>query len=297
MAKFEGIIPPVITVFDSEENVDIEKTLEFIDHLIEEGVHGIFVAGSTGEYTLMDNSERKELIKEAVNVTKDRLPLLAGTAANDTKTAIELSQFAESVGAAAATVALPHYPKPSQAGLYEHYKQIADNISIPLLAYNWPGQHAGLNIEPETVKRLVEEDIIAGIKDSSDLQWGIGHLAEVKRLTGDKISVLTGFANQLLPALSLGACGSVCTIGNIIPRKIVSIYENFQKGNYKKAKKIQLEILPIINMLEVDPGTVKMALKLLGHEVGSFRSPIIEPSDEAKQEIKGILQSQGLLEQ
>jgi len=295
MSKFEGIIPPVITVFDKDDEVDIEKTQEFIDHLINSGVHGIFIAGSTGEYTLIDNDQRENLIKEAVDVTKNRVPLLAGTGANDTKTAIELSQFAEKAGVDGVTVALPHYPKPTQQGLYDHYRQISENITRPLLVYNWPGQHAGLNIEPEIVERLASENLIAGIKDSSDLNWGIEHLAEVERLAGDKISVLTGFANQLLPALSLGADGSVCTVGNIIPGRVVNIYENFKNGNLEKAREEQLDILPVISLLEVDPGAVKTALNLLGFDVGSSPSPIIGATNNAKDRIKDILQSAGML--
>ena len=295
MSKFEGIIPPVITVFDKDDEVDIEKTQEFIDHLINSGVHGIFIAGSTGEYTLIDNDQRENLIKEAVDVTKNRVPLLAGTGANDTKTAIELSQFAEKAGVDGVTVALPHYPKPTQQGLYDHYRQISENITGPLLVYNWPGQHAGLNIEPEIVERLASENLIAGIKDSSDLNWGIEHLAEVERLAGDKISVLTGFANQLLPALSLGADGSVCTVGNIIPGRVVNIYENFKNGNLEKAREEQLDILPVISLLEVDPGAVKTALNLLGFDVGSSPSPIIGATNNAKDRIKDILQSAGML--
>lgn len=295
MAQFEGIIPPVITVFDSDDNIDYERTQQFIDYLINGGVHGIFVAGSTGEYTLMSEVGRKKLIKEVVSVTNGRVPLLAGTGANDTRTAIEYSQFAEEVGADAATVALPHYPKPSQEGLFQHYQEISKHITIPLLVYNWPNQHAGLNIEPEIVRRLADEGLIAGIKDSSDLSWGIEHLAEVKRLTGDRISVLTGFANQLLPALALGADGSVCTVGNIVPEMVVAIYENYIQGNYQEARKIQMEILPIIDSLKVDPAAVKTALKLLGHDVGSSPSPIINPPKEAEREIENVLISAGLL--
>ncbi len=295
MAKFEGIIPPVITVFDSEEKVDIDRTLEFIDHLIEKGVHGIFVAGSTGEYTLMDDEEKRELIQEAAKLTEGRVPLLAGTGANDTSTTIELSQFAQSAGADAVTVALPHYPKPSQEGLFEHYKKVSRSISVPLLVYNWPNQHAGLNIEPDIVRRLAEKDLIAGIKDSSDLTWDIGHLAEIQRLVGDEISVLTGFANMLVPALSLGADGSVCTVGNIIPERVVEIYETYRGGNYEKARELQLEILPIIDVLSVDPGAVKAALTILGHDVGTSPSPIIDPPEEAKNEIKKALQAVGAL--
>lgn len=296
MAKFKGIIPPVVTVFDSEQNIDIDRTMAFIDHLIDRGVHSIFVAGSTGEYTLMTNNQRKELIKEAVSVTKDRVPLLAGTGANDTKTAIALSQYAEKVGADAVTVALPHYPKPSQLGLYNHYKEIGHNVSIPVLAYNWPGQHAGMNIDAEIVNRLAQEELIAGIKDASDLQWGIGHLAEIKRLTGDKLSIFTGFANQLLPALSLGADGSVCTVGNIIPGKVVDIYESFINGNLERARNVQLDILPVVDMLNIDPAVVKTALRFLGHDVGFSPSPIIEPPGEAQDEIKQVLTTAGLLD-
>lgn len=295
MNKFEGIIPPAITVFDENDEIDFAKTQKFIDHLIDSGVHGIFIAGSTGEYTLIDDDQRKSLIEEAVDVTRDRVPLLAGTGANDTETAIELSQFAEKAGVDGVTVALPHYPKPTQQGLFEHYRLVSENISAPLLVYNWPGQHAGLNIAPEIVERLANEGLIAGIKDSSDLSWGIEHLAEVERVAGDKISVLTGFANQLLPALSLGADGSVCTVGNIIPERVVKIYENFKNGNLEEARKEQLDILPIIDLLEIDPGAVKTALNLLGYDVGVSPSPIIDPSAEAKKRIKDILQSAGML--
>jgi len=295
MPKFEGIIPPVITVFDSERKVDIDRTLDFIDYLIEKGVHGIFVAGSTGEYTLMPEGEKKALIEETAKLTDGRVPLLAGTGANDTRTTIELSQFAESAGADAVTVALPHYPKPTQEGLFEHYKKVSKNISIPLLVYNWPNQHAGLNIEPEIVARLAEANLIAGIKDSSDLTWDISHLAEIKRLVGDKISVLTGFANMLVPALSLGANGTVCTVGNIIPEKVVEIYEEYKRGNYERAREVQLDILPIIDVLSVDPGAVKTALRILGYDVGTSPSPIINTPEEAKIEIEKALQTVGKL--
>lgn len=295
MRQFNGIIPPVITVFDEEEKVDFQKTGDFIDHLIEAGVHGIFIAGSTGEYTLLSKSERKELIEKAVEVVNGRVPLLAGTGANDTRTAIKFSKYAEEVGADAATVALPHYPKPSQSGLYEHYKKISEEITIPILVYNWPNQHAGLNVDPEIVGRLAEEGLIDGIKDSSDLTWGIEHLAEVKRLTGDSISVFTGFANHLLPALSLGADGSVCTVGNIIPEKVVSIYELFMDGQLEEARSVQLEILPVINSLEVDPAAVKTALRILGFDVGYSPCPIVEPSHAAEEAIKEALESVGVL--
>ena len=286
MSKFQGVIPPVVTAFDSNRKLDLKRTKEFIRHLIGKGVSGIFIAGSTGEYTLLSIQERKELISAGVEAVDGKVPLLAGTGDNSTATAIELSQYAEKAGADAATVALPFYPKPTQEGLYEHYKRISESISIPLMVYCWPEQHAGVNIAPKIVARLAEQGAIAGIKDSSA---GIDHITEIIRLAGDQISILIGWANKLLSALVLGADGTVCTIGNVIPEEVVAIYDHFQRGDIDKARAIQLKILPLIEAVSSDPGGTKEALKLIGESVGPSRLPILDVPDNVRASIKAEL--------
>lgn len=292
MIEFKGVIPPVVTACDSNRKVDFQRTKEFIRWLIDKGVHGIFVAGSTGEYTLLSLTERKELIAAAVEAVNGDVPLLAGTGDHSTATVIELSQYAEKAGTDAVTVSLPHYPKPTQEGLYEHYKRISENVSIPLLVYNWPEQHAGLNISPEIVARLAEERAIQGIKDSSS---NIEHAAEIIRLTNGQISVLTGWASKLLPALTLGATGGVCTIANVVPEEVVSIYEHFQKGELEKAREMQLRILPLINAAAHDPGGTKEALRLIGESVGPSPLPILDVANDVSKNIRKELQKLGKL--
>lgn len=292
MRNFVGVIPPVVTAFDSHRKIDLERTKEFIRRLIDKGVHGIFIAGSTGEYTLLSTPERKDLILAGVEAVAGKVPLLAGTGDNSTAAAIELSRYAEEAGADAATVALPHYPKPTQEGLYEHYKRISESVSIPLMVYCWPEQHAGLNIAPEIVARLAEEGVIAGIKDSST---DIDHAAEIIRLTKGRISVLIGWASKLLPALALGAAGTVCTIGNVIPEEVVAIYNYFKQGEIAKAREMQLRILPLIQAVGADPGGTKEALKLIGESVGPSPLPILDVPGDVSSNIRKELSRLGKL--
>ena len=160
--KFQGIMPPAITIFDKEGEIDREKTKKFIQHLINEGVHGIFIAGSTGEATLMNLDQRKEIIDIGVEAAAGKVPLFAGTGHNSTRIAVELSKYAENAGADAVVVFLPPHPK-TQEGFYEHYKAIGEAVNIPVFVYNsWEGY--GVEIAPETVARLAEEGYVQGIK-------------------------------------------------------------------------------------------------------------------------------------
>ena len=292
--KFPGIVPPVITVFDSEGDIDRERTKKFIQHLIDEGVHGIFAAGSTGEYSLMSMEQRKKIIDIGVEATKEKVPLFAGTGHNSTKIAIELTRYAEDAGADGVLVSLPHYPKPTQEGIYDHYKAVAEAVNIPVFIYNWPGQY-GLDIEPQTVARLAEDGYIQGIKDS---HTDIDHTGEIIRLTEGKITVWTGFESKILPALSLGADGSVCTIGNIIPEEVVEIYDLFQEGKIREAGKKQLSIFGLADVLfqRHDMQPLKESIKMLGYDVGDALMPTTEVSPEVKEKIREELRKLGKLE-
>ena len=292
--KFPGIVPPVITVFDSNGEIDEERTKKFIQHLIDEGVHGIFVAGSTGESSLMNMEQRKKIIDVGVEACKGKVPLFAGTGHNSTKIAIELSKYAQDAGADAVIVSLPHYPKPSQEAIYRHYKTIAKEIDIPLFVYSWPGQY-GVDIEPETVARLAREGYIQGIKDS---HFDIDHTAEIVRLTEGKITVWQGFETKILPALCLGADGSVCTIGNIIPKECVEIYNLFKEGKIEEAREKQLSIFGLANVLfssRHDMQPLKEGIKMLGYDVGDALMPTTEVPQEMKEKIRKELKKLGKL--
>lgn len=289
--KFPGIVPPVITVFDSQGEIDGERTKKFIQHLIDEGVHGIFVAGSTGESALMNMKQRKEIIDIGVEAAEGKVPLFAGTGHNSTRIAVELSKYAQDAGADGVLVFLPHYPRPTQEGIYNHYQTVAEAVNIPLFVYNWPGQY-GLDIEPETVACLAKDGYIQGIKDT---HIDIDHTAEIIRLTEGKITVWTGFESKILPALCLGANGSVCTIGNIIPREVVEIYDLFQQGKIKEAAKKQLSIFGLANVLfeRHDMQPLKEGIKMLGYDVGDSLMPTSEVSPEIKEKIREELRKLG----
>ena len=291
--KFQGIVPPVITVFDKEGEIDREKTKKFIQHLINEGVHGIFIAGSTGEAPLMNPDQRKEIINIGVEAAAGKVPLFAGTGHNSTRIAVELSKYAENAGADAVVVFLPHYPKPTQEGFYEHYKAIGEAVNIPVFVYNCWEQY-GVEIAPETVARLAEEGYVQGIKDStSDLD----HISGVLWLTGGKITVFTGLETKVLPSLVLGADGSICTIGNLIPREIVEIYNLFRAGKIEEAGRKQLSIMGLFNILgsSVEMQVVKEGLKILGHDVGDSLMPADKIPADIKEKLKVELKKMGKL--
>lgn len=292
--KFQGIVPPVITIFSSEGEIDGEKTKRFIQHLIDEGVHGIFVAGSTGEYSLMSMNQRKEIIDIGVEATQGKVPLFASTGHNSTRIAVELSKYAEDAGADGVIASLPHYPKPTQEGLYQHYKAIAEAVDIPVFVYNWLGQY-GVEIEPETVAHLAEDGYIQGIKDSTA---DIDHITEVIRLTGEKITVFGGLETKLLATLCLGADGSICTIGNILPAEVLEIYNLFKGGKIEEARKKQLSILALFKVLSSrdDMQALKEGLKMLGYDVGDALKPATEVSPDIKKKLRQELRKLGKLE-
>jgi len=242
----------------------------------------------------MTMKQRKKIIDIGVESARGKVPLFAGTGHNATRITVELSKYAQEAGADGILVSLPHYPKPTQEALYHHYQTVAEEVNIPVFVYNWPGQY-GLDIEPATVARLAKDGYIQGIKDS---HIDIDHTAEIIRLTEGKITIWTGFETKILPALSLGADGSVCTIGNIIPREVVEIYNLFQEGKIKEAGEKQLSIFGLVNALSSrhDMQPLKEGIKMLGYDVGDALMPTTEVSPEIKGKIREELRKLGKLE-
>jgi len=288
--KFEGIAPPVVTVFDSEGEIDKEKNERFLQHLIDEGVHGLFVSGSTSEAPLMSIKQREEIIDIGVEVAKGKVPLYAGTGHNSTRITIELSKYAEKAGADAIIVHIPHYPRPIQESVYQHYKAVAEAVSIPVWAYTWPDQY-GVDMEPKTVARLAKDGYIQGIKDS---HLDLDHTAEIIRLTEGDFTVFGGEDTLIFPLLCLGGHGSVSVLANIIPAEVAAIFDTFREGKLEESRKKQLSILPLVWTLSRRE-LLKEGIKMLGFDVGKALMPTSEVSPAEKEKIKQELRNLGKL--
>jgi 4-hydroxy-tetrahydrodipicolinate synthase len=291
--RFQGIMPPAITVFDSEGGIDAGKTKRFLQHLIDSGVHGLFVAGSTGEYSLMTMEQRRQIIDVGVEAANGKVPLFAGTGHNSTRIAVELSKYAEVAGADGVVVSLPHYPRPTQEALYRHYQAISEAIDIPLYVYSWPGQYV-VDIEPETVARLAADGYVQGIKDSTH---DVDHTAKIVKLTGERIVVLEGFETKIFAALCLGADGAICTMGNILPAELVSIYELFREGKMTEARDKQMSVFGLAEVLSAreDMQLLKEGLKMLGLDVGDALMPTSEVPPELRERLRAELVKLGKL--
>jgi len=288
--KFEGIAPPVVTVFDSEGEIDKEKNERFLQHLIDEGVHGLFVSGSTSEAPLMSIKQREEIIDIGVEVAKGKVPLYAGTGHNSTRITIELSKYAEKAGADAIIVHIPHYPRPIQESVYQHYKAVAEAVSIPVWAYTWPDQY-GVDMEPKTVARLAKDGYLQGIKDS---HLDLDHTAEIIRLTEGDFTVFGGEDTLIFPLLCLGGHGSVSVLANIIPAEVAAIFDTFREGKLEESRKKQLSILPLVWTLSRRE-LLKEGINMLGFDVGKALMPTSEVSPAEKEKIKQEFRNLGKL--
>ena len=288
---FKGCGTAIITPF-TEDGVNFEEFRKMIEFQITEGVDSIIVCGTTGESSTMTTEEKKETIKFAIDVAAKRVPIIAGTGGNCTKSAIEMSKYAESVGADAVLVVTPYYNKTTQAGLIAHYKAIADAINIPVVLYNVPSR-TGLNITPATCFELSKIENIVAIKEASG---NISQVAEIANLCRDNLTIYSGNDDQVLPLLSLGGLGVISVLSNIIPRDVHNMVENFLNGNIKEATRLQLDTLKLTSALfsEVNPIPVKAACNMIGFDAGIPRMPLIEMTDVGKEKLKNEMINYGV---
>src|SRR5262245_5833377 len=220
--QIRGIIPPVATPMQANEDLDLPRLKWFIDHLILNGVHGIFVLGTNSEFYALDEDEKQRVIATAVEHVRGRVPVYAGTGAESTREAVRLTKMAEKEGVQGVSVITPYFVLPSQQEIFDHYRRIAENTSLPVILYTNPGTCGGVKIDVETVARLAEIPNILGIKDSSgDLQ----NTNELIRVVPDRFSVLLGRDTLIYHGLIWGAKGAVPATANIAPRLVVDIYE------------------------------------------------------------------------
>ena len=294
MAIFKGAGVAIVTPMKNNEDVNYDKLEELINIQIDSGTDAIIIAGTTGESSTLSMEEHKEVIEAAVRFTRHRVPVVAGTGSNCTKTAIQLSQEAEEAGVDGLLIVTPYYNKATQPGLIKHYSEIARSVKTPIIMYNVPGR-TGCNLLPETVAELFKnEENIVGLKEAT------GNMAQASKtmyLTDGKLDMYSGEDGLVLPLMSIGAIGVISVWSNIAPAKVHALCESYFTGDLATAQKLQREALPLVDALfsEVNPIPVKKALNLMGKEVGPLRSPLCEMSEANAAKLAEVMKAYGIL--
>lgn len=287
---FTGSCVALVTPFNNT-GVDFKKLEELIEWQIKEGTDAILICGTTGEASTMPDEEHKEVIRFAVEKINKRVHVMAGAGSNDTSHAIKLSQYCEAVGVDSILSVTPYYNKTTQEGLYQHFKAIAQSITIPVVLYNVPSR-TNLNINPATIKRLAEIDNIVAVKECNLLQ-----ASEILYLCGDKLDLYSGEDGNVVPLLALGGKGVISVIANIIPKDTHNMVKFFINGDIKTSRELQIKSVPVEKALfcETSPIPVKAAMNLMGLDVGTCRLPLVEISDAGMAQLKKALHEYGLI--
>lgn len=289
---FKGCGTAISTPF-TKDGVNFEEFGKLIEFQISEGVDSIIVCGTTGESSTMTEKEKKDTIKYAIDKVNGRIPVIAGTGSNNTASAIEMSKYAESVGADALLVVTPYYNKTTQSGLVAHYKAIAESTSLPIIVYS-VSSRTGVNITPETCVELSKIPNIVAIKEASG---NISQVAKIAALCGDDLHIYSGNDDQIIPVLSLGGLGVISVLSNVAPKYTHDMVQNFFDGNIEKATKMQLDALDLVNSLfcEVNPIPVKEALNIVGYNYGTPRLPLVKLSEKGFERLNKSLKDFGLI--
>ncbi len=289
---FTGSMPALITPF-ANGAVDETAFQNFVQWQIDEGSHAVVPCGTTGESPTLSHEEDKRVVELCVEVAKGKVPVIAGTGSNSTAEAIDLTRHAKQAGADAVLIVTPYYNKPTQEGLYAHYKAIHDAVEIPIILYNVPPRTA-VRAEPETVARLAELPHFIGIKDATaDLVY----MADLRRLVGDDFTYLSGEDPTAVPYLSLGGHGCISVTANVAPRLCAQLQEAWQAGDVETVRKLDDRLMPLHRALfcETSPGPIKYAVSQLGHCDPKVRLPLVPASDAAQDKVRSAMVHAGLL--
>ncbi len=295
MSVFKGAAVAIVTPFTEDGSaINYEAFAQIVDEQIADGTDAIVVCGSTGEAATMTEEEHLEAVKFVIDHTNHRVPVIAGTGSNCTSTAVHLSEEAAAYGADALLVVTPYYNKATQAGLYQHYKTVADAVKTPVILYNVPSR-TGCNILPETVARLVKDvDNIVGIKEASG---NISQIVKLMTVTDGNVELYSGNDDQTVPILSMGGLGVISVVSNIAPAAVHEMCAKFFAGDVAGAAKMQCDMLDLCDNLfsEVNPIPVKKAMNLLGKNVGPLRMPLTEMEPAHAKVLEDAMRAYGLL--
>ncbi|HON85678.1 MAG TPA: 4-hydroxy-tetrahydrodipicolinate synthase [Syntrophorhabdaceae bacterium] len=291
--ELKGVYTALVTPF-KDYNMDEESFLRLLDMQLKAGIDGLVPCGSTGEAATLDYDEHERVIELTVKYVKGKIPVMAGTGSNSTKEAIELTESAKKIGADMCLLTTPYYNKPTQEGLYRHYKKIAEEVDIPLVLYNIPGR-TGINMSPETIYRLSQIPNIIGIKEASG---SLTQVSDIYRLTKGKFVIMSGDDNLFLPMMSVGCTGVISVASNIVPERMIDLYKAFLvEKDIQKAMDIHTGLMPLMQamFIETNPIPVKEALALMGIMKNELRLPLCPLAEKNRSTLREILMGYGLI--
>jgi 4-hydroxy-tetrahydrodipicolinate synthase len=288
----KGSIVAIVTPFKNGE-LDEEAYRELIEFQIENGTSAIVPTGTTGESATLSMEEHARVLDVAVKAVNKRVPVIAGTGGNNTNEAIELTAHAKKVGADATLQVTPYYNKPTQEGLYQHFKAVAKAAPLPQVLYNVPGR-TSVNLLPATVARLAELPEVVAIKEASG---NLAQMAEIVNMVGNQIALLSGDDNLTLPVLAIGGVGVISVVANIVPRDTADMVSAWERGDYARSKELFYRLLPLCQAMfyETNPIPVKTALALMGKIKGELRLPLVPISPANEERLRKALTDYGLL--
>jgi 4-hydroxy-tetrahydrodipicolinate synthase len=288
---FTGCMVAIVTPFANGE-VDFEKVDELVEFHVKEGTDAIVVCGTTGESPALSHAEHDAVVERVIAGVAGRTKVIAGSGSNSTREALRLTRHAKDCGADGALLVSPYYNKPTQEGLYRHYKAIAESVDIPIMLYNVPGR-TGMPIAPETVARLAEFPNIVSIKEAAG---SVNNVSNILSLTS-KIQVVSGDDSLTLPMLAVGAVGVVSVVANIVPADVKKMVEAYHAGEVAAARALHAKLFPLCEamFIENNPMCVKAAMKVLARLNGEVRLPLVEVSQTTEEKIAAALADYGLL--
>jgi len=288
----KGAITAIVTPFKNGQ-LDEAAYRELIEFQIKGGIHGIVPCGTTGESATLSHAEHKRVVETCIDQVKKRVPVVAGTGSNNTAESVDLTKHAEQAGADYALMITPYYNKPTQEGLYQHYKTVASQTKIPIVVYNVPTR-TSVNLLPETVARLCGIPNIVGIKEATgDLK----QCAKVLELCGDRITVLSGDDFTVLPLLAVGGQGVISVVSNVAPGDMAGMCTAFFNGDLAAARKLHYKMWPLMEamFIETNPTPAKTALKMLGKITGEVRQPLWPLAPQNEEKLRQVMQEYGLI--
>ena len=290
---FTGAGVAIITPFDESGNINFSELGRIIDNQIANSTDAIIITGTTGESAAMNDEEHKAAIKFAVEHVAKRIPVVAGTGSNDTAYAIQLSQYAEKVGADALLLVTPYYNKCTQNGLVAHYNKIADSVNLPIILYSVPTR-TGVSIKPETYLKLSAHKNIVAVKEANG---DLSAILKTRKLCGDNLAIYSGNDDQIIPILSIGGKGVISVLSNVAPKITHDICQLYFDGKTQEAANLQIDYCDLIDALfcEVNPIPVKTAMNLLGWNAGKLRMPLSEMEDKNLEQLKTALKNHNLI--